>query len=336
MVTIRDVAREAGVSVATVSRALNNSPNVDPSYAERARAAAARLGYRPNYVARNLRRQSTEMIALIISDVSNPFFTAIARGVEDVAQREGYSVLLCNSDENSAKESTYLGVAEQQRVAGVILSPHQAGSDIARLRSAGIPVVIVDRPLSDDVDTVLSESREGARLGTRHLIDAGWRRPACVTGPVSATTATLRLLGYRDAVQEAGLPEISAQSIFQQSGGSAATRDLLSRAEPPDALLIANAQMALGALDEIRRRGIEVGRDIGLVTFDDAPWAPLITPPMTVIAQPAYDIGSHAAELLLDRVRSPDAQAPQRLVLPTSLIVRGSSRRSGDGPGGQA
>jgi LacI family transcriptional regulator len=317
MVTIRDVAREAGVSVATVSRALNNSPNVDPSYAERARAAAARLGYRPNYVARNLRRQSTEMIALIISDVSNPFFTAIARGVEDVAQREGYSVLLCNSDENSAKESTYLGVAEQQRVAGVILSPHQAGSDIARLRSAGIPVVIVDRPLSDDVDTVLSESREGARLGTRHLIDAGWRRPACVTGPVSATTATLRLLGYRDAVQEAGLPEISA-----------ATRDLLGRAEPPDALLIANAQMALGALDEIRRRGIEVGRDIGLVTFDDAPWAPLITPPMTVIAQPAYDIGSHAAELLLDRVRSPDAQAPQRLVLPTSLIVRGSSRRS--------
>lgn len=329
MVTIRDVAREAGVSVATVSRALNNSPNVDPGYAERARAAAARLGYRPNYVARNLRRQSTEMIALIISDVSNPFFTAIARGVEDVAQREGYSVLLCNSDENSAKESTYLGVAEQQRVAGVILSPHQAGSDIARLRSAGIPVVVVDRPLSDDVDTVLSESREGARLGTRHLIDAGWRRPACVTGPVSATTATLRLLGYRDAVQEAGLPEISAQSIFQQSGGSAATRDLLSRAEPPDALLIANAQMALGALDEIRRRGIEVGRDIGLVTFDDAPWAPLITPPMTVIAQPAYDIGSHAAELLLDRVRSPDAQAPQRLVLPTSLIVRGSSRRSG-------
>lgn len=329
MVTIRDVAREAGVSVATVSRALNNSPNVDPDYAERARAAAARLGYRPNNVARNLRRQSTEMIALIISDVSNPFFTAIARGVEDVAQRAGYSVLLCNSDESSAKESTYLAVAEQQRVAGVILSPHQAGSDIARLRAVGIPVVVVDRPLGDDVDTVLSESRQGACEGTRHLIESGWRRPACITGPSSATTATLRLLGYQDAVAAAHLPEVFARSIFQQGGGSAAANELLSRADPPDALLVANAQMALGALDEIRRRGLQVGHDIGMVTFDDAPWAPLITPPMTVVAQPAYDIGTHAAELLLDRTRSDSSLPAQRLVLPTTLIVRDSSRRDG-------
>jgi LacI family transcriptional regulator len=270
------------------------------------------------------------MIALIISDVSNPFFTAIARGVEDVAQREGYSILLCNSDENSAKEETYLAVAEQQHVAGVILSPHQAGSNVARLQAAAIPVVVVDRPLSDDVDTVLSESREGAREATMHLIEAGWLRPACVTGPASAATATLRLLGYQDAVASAGLAQLYSRSIFQQSGGSAATTELLDRPDPPDALLIANAQMALGALDEIRRRGLQIGKDIGLVTFDDAPWAPLITPPMTVVAQPAYDIGAHAAELLLDRVRSGNSLSPQRLVLPTSLIIRGSSRRAAD------
>ena len=153
MVTIIDVAREAGVSPATVSRALNGA-KVDPQLAERARAAAERLGYRANAMARNLRRQKTDVLALIISDVANPVFTAIARGVEDVAQRAGYSVLLCNADEDPDKEARYLEVAIAEQVAGIVISPHAAATDVARAIAAGIPLVVVDRPLDAPVDSV--------------------------------------------------------------------------------------------------------------------------------------------------------------------------------------
>ncbi|MBK5238546.1 MAG: LacI family DNA-binding transcriptional regulator, partial [Actinomycetales bacterium] len=178
---ITDVAREASVSVATVSRVMNNHPNVNFELAERVRVAAKKLGYRPNGAARSLRRQSSDLIALIISDVGNPFFTAITRGVEDVAQRSGYSVLLCNADENSDKEATYLRVAEQEQVAGVILSPHMLGSDVTRLQKAKIPLVVIDRPLREEVDSVMANSREGAESATNQLIDSGWSRPACIT-----------------------------------------------------------------------------------------------------------------------------------------------------------
>src|SRR4051794_13188686 len=152
MVKIVDVAEAANVSVATVSRALNNTGRVDPVLAERVRIAAERLGYRPNAVARNLRRRGTQVWALIITDINNPFYTAVARGVEDVAQESGFSVLLCNSDENQSKEDRYLEVAAQERVAGVILAPRAENSDIGGLDSASIPLVVVDRRLDHPAD----------------------------------------------------------------------------------------------------------------------------------------------------------------------------------------
>ena len=202
MAKISDVAREAGVSEATVSRVLNNNPKVKKEYVEQVKSAIAKLGYRPNGVARNLRRKSTDVLALIISDVGNPFFTAITRGVEDIAQRNGYSVLLCNADEDPTKEAIYLGVVEDEQVAGVILSPHAVATDVTRLRNASIPLVIIDRPLSEDFDTVMVHSREGAKTATDHLIECGWRRPACITGPEDAATAQDRLAGYQDAVRQ--------------------------------------------------------------------------------------------------------------------------------------
>lgn len=328
MVKIDDVAREAGVSIATVSRVLNNHPRVNPSYAERVRAAAATLGYRPNGIARNLRRQSTDVVALVISDVSNPFFTAITRGVEDVAQQSGLSVLLCNSDEDADKEATYLRVAEQEQVAGVILSPHTAASDVSRTRAAGIPVVVIDRPLDPDLDSVMVYSKDGAATATNHLIDAGWGRPACITGPVDADTAQKRLEGYLDAVRShEGLDEIYVHAPFRQLGGTRATAELLDLADPPDALFVANAQMALGVLDELKRRRLRVGRDIGVITFDDAPWAPFVSPPMSVVAQPAYDIGAQAARMLVERIRGVAPPRARSLSLSTTLIVRESSKR---------
>ncbi len=328
MAKIGDVAREAGVSAATVSRVLNNHARVNPELARRVRDAASHLDYRPNGVARSLRRQVTDLLALIISDVGNPFFTAITRGVEDVAQANGLSVLLCNADENSDKEATYLQVAGQQQVAGVILSPHRAGSDVSYLKAAGIPLVVIDRPLDEPVDTVTVQSFEGATAATDHLIDAGWSRPACITGPADAATAQERLRGYRAAVCAHGnLPELWAHAPFRQYGGARAAAELLDGPRAPDAFFVANAQMALGVLDEVHRRRLRVGIDVGMITFDDAPWAPFISPPMSVVAQPAYSIGTQAARLLVERVRGSAPARAQHVVLATTLIVRESSRR---------
>lgn len=329
MVKISDVAREAGVSIATVSRALNGLATVDPEYAERVHAAAEKLGYRPNAIARGLRRQKTDVLALIISDVANPFYTAIARGVEDVAQNRGYSVILCNADEDAEKEARYLRVAEVEQVAGVILSPHSGATDVSRLRAAGVPLVVVDRPLADSVDSVMVRSAEGARAATRHLLDEGWRHPACITGPDDAATALDRLEGYRLALADSGITtERFVHERFSQEGGAAAASVLLDGDEVPDAFFVANAQMALGVIAELRQRGIRIGHDVGVITFDDAPWAPFIDPPISVVAQPAYEIGTRAAELLLSRVDGSRTGEAHDLVLSTELIVRESSRRT--------
>ncbi|HTJ58685.1 MAG TPA: LacI family DNA-binding transcriptional regulator [Devosiaceae bacterium] len=327
MVKISDVASEAGVSSATVSRALNNKASVNPEYVARVEAAAAKLGYRPNGVARNLRRKRSDLLALIISDIGNPFFTAVARGVEDVARRNGYSVLLCNADEDRAKEAVYLGAAEQQQVAGVILSPNSAATDVSRLRSASIPLVVIDRPLREETDAIMVHSREGARRATEHLIDAGWRRPACITGPEDAATARDRLDGYLDAVRANDLEQLYRCAAFRQRGGLVAAAELLDLETPPDALFVANAEMALGVLGEIKRRKLAVGQDIGLIMFDDTPWAQFVSPPMSVVAQPAYDIGAQAAEMLMQQVMGVAPGQPRRITLSTMLVVRESSRR---------
>ncbi|NBH03743.1 LacI family DNA-binding transcriptional regulator, partial [Amycolatopsis sp. SID8362] len=204
MATISDVAALAGVSTATVSRALNGKSTVDPMLAERVARAVEQLGYTPNGLARGLRRRETAVLALIIADVENPFFTAIARGVEDTAQAAGFSVMLCNSDENPAKERRYVEVAAQERLAGVILSP-TPGSDVGPLLAHRTPIVTVDRRLtSADCDAVLVNSRESAAEAVRHLVAQGYQRIGCVAGPPGVTTADARLDGYRDGLRAAG------------------------------------------------------------------------------------------------------------------------------------
>ena len=329
---IKDVAKLAGVSPATVSRALNDVPTVAPELVERVRAAATKLDYRANGVARSLRLQRTDVWALIISDIGNPFFTAVARGVEDVAQRAGFSVVLCNSDEDASKEAQYLEVAQREQVAGVIMSPNLFGSDISRLRAAGIPVVAIDRPLRDPVDSVLVRSSDGAREATLHLFEQGWTRPACVTGPEQADTAEQRLAGYREAF--ADQRRRTSKSLVRHADFRAATArlavaSLLDSANPPDSFFVANSSMALGALEEFAHRNLVPGKDVGLVAFDDAPWAQFVNPPMSVVAQPTYEIGVRAGELLLERIKNPTAGEKARTIrLETQLIVRASSRRS--------
>lgn len=327
-VKLVDVAAAAEVSVATVSRVLNGNPQVDPELAERVRTAAGRLGYRPNAVARNLRRRHTRVWALVVTDVTNPYYTAVARGVEDVASAAGYSVLLGNSDELPEKEARYLQVAAEERVAGVIIGPCDADSPVAALVASSIPVVAIDRRLRSPVDTVLARSRQGAAQATQHLLDEGWRRPACVSGPEEVETAEDRVAGYRSVVETGGLPDLVARVPFQVDGGRAGAARLLDGPVAPDSFLVANSVLALGVLAELQHRDLRVGTDIGLITFDDAPWASLTTPPTSVVTQPAYQIGVEAGRTLVARLGDPTAATdPRMITFDTELIIRESSRR---------
>ncbi|MFI5695724.1 LacI family DNA-binding transcriptional regulator [Kribbella sp. NPDC051586] len=330
MPTISDVAARAGVSTATVSRALNGKPTVDPELAERVRTAAAELGYQPNGPARNLRRQEAAVVALIISDVENPFFTAIARGVEDVAHEVGYSVVLCNSDESAEKENRYLDIAIQERVAGVILSPSGSTTSVAKLAGRGTAYVAVDRPLpGQDSDVVLVDTRLAAREATAHLVAQGYERIGCITGPTGVRTADDRLAGYRDALKAAKRrTRLVRRTEYKAAGAHRAALDLLSQPEPPDALLIANNAMAVGVLQALRERGLRAGSDVGLVAFDDAPWAELVDPPLSVVAQPAYEIGAVAARLLLARIAD-NTRPATATTLGARLIERASSQPAG-------
>ena len=328
MATISDVAARAGVSTATVSRALNGKSTVDPGLAARVLAAARDLGYQPNGPARNLRRQEAAVVALIISDVENPFFTAIARGVEDVAHTVGYSVVLCNSDEDADKERRYVDVAVQERAAGVIVSPTTTAAGVDALFQRGTPVVAVDRPLPGrESDTVLVDTRLAARQATTHLVERGYERIGCITGPAGVRTAEDRLAGYRDALAVApDSARLVRRTEFKAAGAEKAATDLLGQDERPDALLVANSAMAVGVLSALRVHGLRAGRDVGVVAFDDAPWAGLVEPPLTVVAQPAYEIGTVAAKLLLARIAD-HTRTPTTTTLAARLVERGSSHR---------
>ncbi len=327
MTTISDVARAAGVSPATVSRVLNGSSPVSADRADRVRQAAADLGYQPSGPARALRRQRTTVWAAIVADVQNPFFTTMIRGVEDVAQAADHRLVLCNSDEDPAKEAAYVDVAIADRVAGVIIAVSSASrANLDRLQRAGVPVVAVDRrPKGDGIDSVVVDSRTGARQAVEHLLDGGARRVGIVTGPRRVSTAESRLSGYRAALKARGIeldPALVRHSDFREEGGHAATLSLLDEVDPPDALFVANNLMTLGALRALRERGCRVPRDVAIVGFDDAPWTTLITPALTVVAQPTYELGRQAAQLLMSA--SPE-RPPRHLVLRPELVVRGSS-----------
>ncbi|MBE9375643.1 LacI family DNA-binding transcriptional regulator [Saccharopolyspora sp. HNM0983] len=328
MSTISDVAARAGVSTATVSRALNGKSTVDPQLAARVRAAAAELGYRPNGPARNLRRQETVVLTLIISDVANPFFTAMARGVEDVAHAAGYSVVLCNSDDDPAKERAYVDIAVQERMAGILVSPTGRGDSAGVLAAQGAPVVAVDRPLPGTPgDTVLVDGALAARQAAEHLVQQGYSRIGCITGPSGVPTADERLAGYRAGLRAARLPaaaDLVRRCEFRAQGAYRAALDLVNRDDPPDALLIGNNAMAIGVLEALAELGIRPGREIGLIAFDDAPWAALLDPPLSVVSQPAYDMGTAAAQLLLERIGGASTAA-RTVTLSAHLIPRASS-----------
>ncbi len=327
MTTIQEVALHAKVSTATVSRVLNNHGSVHPDLVRRVRAAVDALAYQRNAVARNLRRSQTSLWAVIVSDVGNPFFTAMVRGLEDVAQQRACSVVLCNSDENPAKEADYIAAAAAERMAGVAISAASTSTDVTPLVDLGIPVVAIDRRLrSANVDTVLADNQRGAEAATGHLVDMGYRRIACITGPPQAMTASERLKGYKRALRRHGrdvLPGLIRHADFRERGGYDAMKSLLEDSAP-DAVFVGNNLMTVGALKYLVTHGIRIPRDIGVVGFDEIPWADLIRPSLSTVAQPTYDMGRIAGQLLAAHSAAPDKQ-PETVVLRTSLNIRASS-----------
>lgn len=342
MATIYQVAQSAGVSPATVSRVFNGG-RVTAELAERVRLAADELGFAPNRVARSLRLQRSSVLGLIIPDIENPFFTSLARGVEDAAQRTNLSVVLCNTDEDVDKERRYLEVALTEQMAGVVVAPASVRrTDLSALLNRGMPVVTVDRrPRGARVDAVTADNRHGGEEATSHLFERGYRRLACIAGPDGVWTSDERLAGFlavvrdhlRDATgQEA--PDLAAyrrryvrHADFRVEGGRAAMAELLAAADPPDAVFVANNLMTVGALQAMREAGASPP-EIGVVSFGDVPWASLIQPSLTTVRLPARELGSASAELLQQRIAG-DSGPLRTTVLRTSLQVRDSTSGSG-------
>lgn len=298
MVRIVDVARAAGVSTATVSRVLNGK-TVRDEMAVAVREAVARLGYEPDRAARSLRMRRSEVVALVLPDIENPFFTALARGVEDITQAVGYSLVLCNTDEDPEKEARYLSVARRERMAGVIVAPAGPRPALDLMRDHG-HVVVVDREVADDVHQVVFDNIALGGAATRVLLEHGHRRIACVTGPLVTRTAHQRALGWSGAMLDAGLADDHlVHTTFRVDGGRTAMRELLSLPDPPDAVLATNNLVGVGIL---RARSAARRPDVGVAVIGELPFVTGDVDNLWLLPLEPRRMGLEAARRLIDAI----------------------------------
>ncbi|MCD5364448.1 LacI family DNA-binding transcriptional regulator [Chromobacterium aquaticum] len=326
-VSIKDVARAAGVSVATVSRALADGP-VSEALKAKVAAAIAATGYRPNLSARRLRSQHSDTIGLIVSDIRNPFFTAVSRAVEDVAYQAGMRVILCNTDENPDKEAMYLRLMQEERVTGVIFAATRATAETLDAQALGFPVVLVDRAAPGGAaDAVVLDNAAAAGLLVDHLREQGHERIGGLFGNTSSTGAE-RHAGFAAALTAAGLDAPARFVAPTAEAAQQAVSAWLTEAEAPRALVISNGLLLLGAMRAVRELRLELPRQLALAGFDNDSWTELAGPGLTVIEQPVDEIGRAAMAMLLERLEQP--QRPTRkVVLSGRLVVRGSSLAAG-------
>ena len=330
MANLRDVARGAGVSIATVSRVINQPDNVRPQTRNRVQNAIKILRYKPSRVARRLRTQDgrAHMLGIIVPDIQNPFFSEIVRGVEDVAYEHDYALLLCNSDEDVSKEKFYFDVMRSESVDGVILHPvHEAEKTVDSCTRPRLPLVCVDRSLTEmEVDAVVVDNRQGAFEAVELLIHLGHRRIGFISGLPHISTSKERRLGYEQALDAHDIEwdgELICIGDWRQESGRLLAGKLLDMARPPSAIFPGNNLMTLGALEAIQARGLNIPQDVAIVGFDDMPWAALLNPPLTVVRQPGYEMGRRAVEMLFYRIAEPN-RPTAHVVLKTTLVVRRS------------
>ncbi|MFC7303903.1 LacI family DNA-binding transcriptional regulator [Streptomyces monticola] len=327
MATMVDVARRAGVSVATVSHVLNETRPVRPATRDAVRAAIDELGYTHNTLARSLVTSRTHSIGLAVSAISNPYFTEILQGVESSALERGYSLLIADPHDDPEHELKAVRLLHERRVDGVIVAPSaRPDALLGHLGRYGIPAVFLDRLVDAGHDQVCAENEEPVARLVGHLAESGHTRIGLVAGLPGLSTTTERVAGYRAGLARAALPYDPGLIVGGNShaeGAEAATHRLLGLPEPPTALVTGNNTMTIGALGALRAAGLAVPGDIALAGFDDFSWADLFEPRLTAIAQPGRDIGATALRLLLDRLAEPD-RAPRTVRLPCTFVHRSS------------
>lgn len=326
--TLHDLAKELHLSIATISRALSRPEDVAPNTRQRVLAAVHRHGYTPLGTKRSLRTQQTRTIGVIVSDIRNFFFAAVVKAIEDEARANGYTVLICNADEDAAKEEAALQLLLDRKVSGVINCSTGANLDLLRaFQKSGAVLVDLDRESGlKNVDTVVVDNRLGAKLATQHLVELGHLEIATIAGPQHLSNARGRLAGFEDALCDYGIRakkgHVQFGNFLQQSGYECAER-LLSSRQPPTALFVANMEMAAGVIAFVRDKGVNIPEELSIVSFDDSFWARYMAPPLTVVAQPMEKMGKSTMELLLARLRG--GKPPQTLVFAPDLIVRQST-----------
>lgn len=332
MTTLKEVAKKANVSITTVSRVINDSSKVNIKTRERVQSAMKALNFQPNRVAQRLRgnKGRSKLLGLIIPDIQNQFYSSIVRGIEDMSYGNNYAVILCNSDENPEKEKFYLEVLKSESVDGIILPPiRQNGEVIKELIESGIPLICFDRKLpSQSVDTVVIDNEKGGYMATSHLTELGHKKIAVITSSLTFSSFEDRLRGYENALTDSG---IQLNENYIKKGdhrsseiGKQLTIELLEQNPRPSAIFIMNNQMTLGALEAINERNLVIPDDISIVGFDDMLWAKAISPPLTVIKQPGYEMGRRVAELFFQKINDPGRDKVQ-VIMESKLIVRQSS-----------
>lgn len=332
MPTITDVAREARVSASTVSHVINETRYVSDEVKQRVHAAMEALNYQPNVIARSLRTRETLTVGVVVSDVTNPFFTSIVRAIEDEVLKQGYSIILCDTDEKPEREQAYLRLLMGRRVDGLIVAPSSGNADL--LRSAiesGLPVVLLDRSIPGlTADVVLSDNESGAFDAVSYLIGMGHRRIGIIAGRLEVSTGADRMAGYVRAIRTHGIPvdeSLIEVAKFKRDIAYDKTMKMLNRAEPPTALFVCNNVMTAGTMAALKAAGKKVPEDISVIGFDDSEWAALMDPPLTVVAQPIVELGTRAAQTLMRRISRGRVKTPRAVVLKPELILRDSCAR---------
>lgn len=325
--TVHDVARAAGVSASTVSRALHGRGYASPEVRELVAAAAARIGYVADANARSLRVRTSTTVGVLISDLRNPYYAVLAAGIEAALTAAGRHMVLVNDDSDPGKEATAVAAFASMRVCGVIVTP--VSERVARAAAQfGLPIVCVDRPAGRArTDVVMADDHAGGRLVTAHLLEAGRSPVAILLDEQRWSTGAGRLAGYREALAAAGIApddDLVQMTSWRAEDAAASTSELLARRPDIRGLITANNVLAEGAFTALRAAGVVIGRDVALASFDDLPWMTMVDPPLTAISQHPFEIGRRAAEVLLERLAS-DTSAVVRDLIEPQLIIRASS-----------
>ena len=328
MATIKDVAALAGISYTTVSHVVNKTRPVSEKVRIKVEAAIKTLDYVPSAVARSLKAKTTATIGLLVPNSLNPYFAELARGIEDYCERNGYCVILCNSDDDPDKQRSYLRVLLEKRIDGLIVASAGGDSGLAEgLSCVRTPMVIVDRGLEGvDADLVRIDHEYGAYLATRHLLELGHRDIATISGPATTSVAQMRLAGFCRALKDAGIEvprERMLESDFTSTGGYNAAATLLER-NPPSAIFAANDMIGIGVLRAAAERNVRVPTELSVIGFDDIQMSRYVYPALTTVGQSILQLGEMAAEVLLRRIATPDLVTEQRIVTP-SIVMREST-----------